>query len=158
MEELKSGSLQVVNFSTRDFKASIDINHLLKVISMPQLSQAPSAPEYVIGVLNLAGMIIDVIDLSLLLKVSSPKKYTLKTPILVCRNNDGYYFGLIVDEVEDIATVTKDMIQSEIGKFNKKIVSGAIKYKNHISLIINVNNLLDDNIDLSLKKSGKAHE
>lgn len=152
-ERTTAKTLQVVNFNTRDFKANIDIDHVIKVIAMPELSQAPAAPQYVIGLLNLAGMIIDVIDLSLLLNISTPTSYSTKIPILICKDKEGRYFGLIVEEVDEITTVTRDMIQLNIEKFNPKIVKGAIKYKDHISLMINVDNLLEEDINLTLYKS-----
>lgn len=146
-------NMQVVNFSTRDFQGSIDINNITKVISMPKLSLAPTGPDYVIGLVNLAGTVIPVIDLSLRLNVSSPDRYTINTPILVCKTLKGQQFGIIVNQVDDIASVTNEMIQDDISESGRnKLVTAAIKFKDSISLLINVNLLLDEDVENEFKQ------
>lgn len=152
MQGVAGKSMQVVNFRTRDFQGSINIDNLSKVISIPQLSLAPTGPDYVIGLVNLAGTVIPVIDLSVRLNVSTPDKYTVNTPIIICKTNKGQQFGVIVDQVDDIAIVTDDMIQNDVVESGKnKIVSAAIKFKDSISILINVNYVLDEHAVQELK-------
>src|SRR4051812_1937500 len=112
---INNKTIQVLNFNTRDFQASIDIEHLLKVIALPLLYLSPESPDYVIGLMNLAGSVIPIIDLSTRLKASLPQTYTINTPIVICKDKKQNCFGLIVDGVSDIRNVTEDMIDRKVG-------------------------------------------
>lgn len=152
MQNLADNNMKVVNFNTRDFQGSIDIDRISKVISLPKLTLAPTGPDYVIGLLNLAGTVIPVIDLSMRLSVSNPLHYSIDTPILVCKTSQGQEFGILVESVDDIAKVTKEMIQTDVAESKKnQIVDAAIKFKDSISLLINVNYLLDEDATQELK-------
>ncbi|HTM63030.1 MAG TPA: chemotaxis protein CheW [Gammaproteobacteria bacterium] len=132
---------KAINFRTRDFMGSIDIENVIKIIAIPDLNIIPEGPEYIVGMFNLAGKIIPVVDLSMLLKTSQPKQYSTTTPIIICRNNSGNEFGILVDAVSDISDVTENMV--EAAKENgQHIINGEIKYENNISLLIDVNRIL----------------
>lgn len=133
---------QFISFRTRDFNASIDINAVTKVIALPKLNYALGAPDYVIGMVNIAGTIIPVIDLAMRLNVSQPDKYTINTPILICRNSSNQMMGLIVDGVDDVMTVTEDQIQADVDRMDKRFVRGVVKRDGYLSLIIDVENII----------------
>lgn len=143
-------TIQVVNFSTHEFHGSIDIRYVTKVIALPRLDPAPSSPEYMVGLLNIAGTIIPVIDLSMRLNMSRPKHYDLNTPILICKNNDNKQFGLIVESVYEIEDVSNEMIQvSNLDGVDHKFVEGAIKHKDAISILLNIDAISRESDDHS---------
>jgi purine-binding chemotaxis protein CheW len=146
-ELIKQKSLQVINFSTRDFQACIDINNLVKVISLPQLNITPEGPDYNIGLMNMAGTIIPVIDLCMRLNASKPKQYSIYQPILICKDKQNQFFGLIVDKVEGITTVLPGMLQKNVNNTSEStFVSGMIILEGGISLLINVENMLNEKV------------
>lgn len=137
-----AGVHQFVNFTTRDFNGCIDVGCVTKVVALPTLSYSPGSPDYVIGLLNLAGEIIPVIDLSMRLAVSAPEKYTINTPILICQNARQQKMGLVVDTVDDIKTVKDELIQYDVDNIDKRFVDGMIKLDGGIALIINIDSII----------------
>ncbi len=140
-------SLQVINFNTRDFRASIDIQHLVKVIALPRLMPSPDSPDYVVGLMNVAGCAVPVIDLALRLNTSTPKSYTISTPILICKTSGQQALGVLVEEVVDVGKVNPDMIEQHVSAMaDVKIIERVIKYGALISLLINVDVLLPQQV------------
>ena len=135
--------LNVINFSTHDFHGSIDINNLVKVIAIPALSLAPDGPDYIVGLINYSGNIIPVIDLTMRMQTGELKKYSLSTPMMICKLKNKQMFGIVVDKVDDICLVTSEMLQANVTQKHDDLVSGAIKYDGHISLIFDVEKLLE---------------
>lgn len=144
--QVNDKTMQVVNFSTRDIRGSIEISYVSKVIAIPRISPAPSGPPYMIGLLNIAGEIIPVIDLSMRLLMSNPSRYEINTPILVCRNDKNKLFGLVVEQVYQIESINEKMIQKEnLEGMDHQFVIGAIKYENSISVLLDINAVTDIN-------------
>lgn len=144
---VENNTIQVVNFNVCDFNGSIDIHQLSKVIALPQLSATPAGPEYLIGLVNLAGKVIPVVDLSILLKMNRKPHYTINTPVMICSNQQCGLFGMIVDNIDDIAVVNKDMMQRDVSRpASKKYIIGAIKFDHGISLLINTDELIGDEV------------
>lgn len=143
MEKVNHNSpLSVVNFSTRDFHGSIDINSLLKVISLPNIEPTPTGPAYMVGLINLAGQVVPIIDLSMRMNMSMPERYTIDTPIIICKRKDGRLFGMIVESIIGITDVDQAFIEYDANTKYHGLVTAAIRYEDHISLLINTDELL----------------
>jgi len=69
----------------------------------------PHTPSYVLGVINLRGAVLPIIDLSARLGMK-PTEPTIRHVIIVAQVRDKVV-GLLVEAVSDILTVTDDNIQ-----------------------------------------------
>lgn len=81
----------------------IPISAVVQIVGVQPITEIPDAPYYAKGVINLRGAIIPVIDVRLRLgKVEAA--YNDRTCIIVTSTRDKSY-GLVVDEVEEVADV-----------------------------------------------------
>lgn len=69
----------------------------------------PHAPPYVLGVINLRGAVLPIVDLSARLGMT-PADPTVRHVIIVAQVKS-QVVGLLVDAVSDILTITDDKIQ-----------------------------------------------
>ena len=69
----------------------------------------PHAPSYVLGVINLRGVVLPIVDMSLRLGMK-PAEPTVRHVIIVAQVGSKVV-GLLVDAVSDILTVTDDNMQ-----------------------------------------------
>jgi len=69
----------------------------------------PHAPHYVLGVINLRGAVLPIIDMSMRLGMK-PAEPTVRHVIIVAQVGEKAV-GLLVDAVSDILTVTDDNVQ-----------------------------------------------
>ncbi len=77
-----------------------------RIIPLSALHPVPNGPDYLQGILGLAGDCVPVIDLARRLGIARAAPYTLDTPLLVCRRQ-GRVGALAVDQVLGVSEVTE---------------------------------------------------
>jgi len=92
---------QVVCFKCGQQNLAVDIGHVREIIRLVAITSIPDAPEAILGVINLRGVVIPVVDLQAKLRFGRTKR-TLSTPIIVV-SLAGKQVGLVVDEVREVA-------------------------------------------------------
>ncbi len=142
---LKDEYDQVVGFMLKDELFGIDILNVEEIIKPVDFTYVPNTKEFVMGVVNLRGKIIPIVDLRL--KFSLEKKpITADTRIIVTRL-DEYTVGFIVDKIERVYYIGKKDIEpapSNIPQTIEKYVKGVGKMDNKIMTLLNIENLLKE--------------
>ncbi|MCB1174344.1 MAG: purine-binding chemotaxis protein CheW, partial [Leptospiraceae bacterium] len=109
---LGSGQQHVV-FVIEKEEYCIDILQVQEIIRMTPVTWLPHRPPWIIGVLNLRGEIIPVIDLRI--KFGLPKKeYTRFTRILIGQLSDKQV-GVVVDAVNEVISLQSGQIDAAPG-------------------------------------------
>ena len=100
-QRARSGpSSQALFFSVPHVLLCLPLESVHKVLAMVALQEVPDAPRHVIGLLNLAGEAVPVVDLCLLLR-RPHFEYSVDTPILLCERN-GRRCGVVVEAVSGV--------------------------------------------------------
>lgn len=149
---LQGRSIQALHFVAQDIRFCMDIQYVLRVISLVALQPVPQAPNYMQGVMNLGGEGVPVIDLALRLGLQNTQPYTLNTPIVLCTDGTRRA-GIIVEKVLGIADVRETELQMN-GFFREQTFafSGVINVDDELSMLLDLRRLLD--VDLSGKETG----
>lgn len=134
--------ISVLRFELPGISGCIDLEYLVKVLLIPHLSPVPGGRPYLIGLMNLAGNSVPVIDLALRLKIPRTKKYTLETSVLLC-TADTDTIGLIVDKVHGLTTIlTQDIQISEERDTAHSLFAGTVIIDNKLTYLINFRNVI----------------
>ena len=126
-------------FRVVDDELGIAIDYVIEIISMQSITMVPELPGYMIGVINLRGTIIPVMDARL--RFSQPAaEYDERTCIIVIQLNDTQ-LGLVVDTVEEVLIISDDKIvdppNSERGSSGaSQYVKGIVKLPSGIKQIV----------------------
>lgn len=81
----------------------VEIAHVKEIVGVPHISSIPEMPEYVVGVVNLRGSVIPVIDLRIRFHI--PKlEYTDRTATVIVSHKK-HLFGLVVDTVVEVLDI-----------------------------------------------------
>ena len=78
-----------------------------EVIGFPELTPIPQAPAYFLGMMNLRGQVISVVDLRIKLGVKGTKG--AETSVIIIDLGE-HFLGLVVDSVNSVISPTKDEI------------------------------------------------
>ncbi|MHA2497394.1 MAG: chemotaxis protein CheW [Candidatus Hodarchaeales archaeon] len=139
----------VFQLGVEKFGAPID--KVKEVIAIKEITPLPRAPKYVLGVMNLRGVICTVMDLSRRLDARRMEMKTssvTEKPIAVIVEVGKGILGLAVDSVESITSIPFDCIEPNLSMVKKEVyapfLSGVAKMSD-TELII----LLDLNIVFS---------
>ncbi|EKD27905.1 MAG: hypothetical protein ACD_79C00503G0002 [uncultured bacterium] len=110
IDDMSDISSQFINFQVGKEFYALEIINVLEIIKVPKISFLPSAGKYILGLINLRGNIIPVVNTHKLFGVSA-----LTTPdkariiiVLVERST----IGFLVDGVSQVIELNKDKIDS----------------------------------------------
>ncbi|SFC91564.1 chemotaxis protein CheW [Clostridium uliginosum] len=127
----------------------IEIKYVTEIIGIQSITEIPELPEYIIGIINLRGKIIPVMDVRARFK-KELRDYNDRTCIIVIHIKDTS-IGLIVDSVSEVTLIPEGNIvpPPEINKsYKNRYISGIGKVCDEVKLILNCDKLLnDDEVD-----------
>ncbi len=102
---------EIVSFRVRGQDFCIDIGHVREIRGWSPTTILPHAPDFVIGVMNLRGNVIPVVDLSQRLGLGRTEP--TERHVIVITNFGRGTVGLLVEAVSDIMTLApEDMRQT----------------------------------------------
>ncbi len=109
VKSLSQGARELIAFRIGDQEFCVNIMSVREIRGWTQATPMPHAPPYVMGVINLRGAVLPIIDMSarLGMKVAEP---TARHVIIVAQVKSKVV-GLLVEAVSDILTITEDSIQ-----------------------------------------------
>lgn len=100
---------ELIAFRIGDQEFCVDIMSVREIRGWTPATALPHAPGYVLGVINLRGAVLPIIDLSSRLGMK-PADPTARHVIIVAQVHHKVV-GLLVDAVSDILSVTSENIQ-----------------------------------------------
>lgn len=142
-------SIQLSCFYLEDTLCGLDISIVQEINQDLQITKVPLAPDYVVGIMNLRGQIVTVVDQSRKIGFD-PSTITDESRVIIV-NSQNEHIGLLVDRVTDVLTTPiKDIadppsnIKGAQGKFFKGVVHTA---KNEILALLDVEAVLAEELD-----------
>lgn len=109
---IDAGSKQVLTFTLGDETYGVDILRVQEIRGWSPVTRIPQAPSHVLGVLNLRGSIVPIVDMRMRFNLERAE-YTPLTVIIVLSVQSSMGrrdFGVVVDGVSDVIDVpTQDV-------------------------------------------------
>lgn len=119
------------------------VSKVINILELQEITKVPKAPDYMVGVINLRGMVLPVIDTRIKFNMS-PTEFTDNTCIVVMdleTNNEIIHVGALVDSVEAVHEINTSDIQPSpsIGNtFKSEFISGVVKFKDTFVMILDL--------------------
>ncbi|MBB4288034.1 purine-binding chemotaxis protein CheW [Rhizobium leguminosarum] len=104
-----SETLEIIAFRLHDQEFCVRTTTIREIRGWGLATPIPHAPSDVIGVMNLRGTVIPIIDLAYKLGMKSTEAN--ERSAIVVAEIHGMATGLVVDRVSDILTITADLLQ-----------------------------------------------
>ena len=126
--------VELATFYIGDALCGMDILKVQEINKLMQMTKVPQAPEYVLGILNLRGQIVTILDLGK--KLGLGETDISKDPRNIIVNSAGGHVGLLVRRISDV--VTADMERRERAPANMSGIQGEFftgVYKTNDNLI-----------------------
>jgi len=134
--------VQLVGFIIGDEEYAVPILSIQEIIKPFTWTRVPQVPPYVLGVFNLRGAVIPLIDLRLKFGLP-PKKQSDDTRFIVMRHGDDVA-GFVIDRLTMAIRIKKDHIGPPPDTVNGEdtIIEGVGKQADKIITILKVDKLL----------------
>ena len=101
--------VELATFYVGDVLCGMDILKVQEINRQMDLTRVPQAPEYVLGVLNLRGRIVTIIDLANKLGLSTTQLTEESRNIIV--NSQEEHIGLLVGAIADVVPASWDKVE-----------------------------------------------
>ncbi len=108
MSDHTSGQLVVFSLGTEEY--ALPISYVHEIIRWTEPRAVASEDPSVCGVISLRGKILPVFDLATRLGLTSARSDRAKIVIV---ERDGSMAGVVVDDVEEVLTVTEDQLDKD---------------------------------------------
>ena len=146
---------KMVTFSLADKDYAIDIMYVKEIAKAGRFTYVPNTLPFVLGVYNLRGEIIPILDLRLFFSIDVPKRDEKKLENLLILTLDDQTFGLVVDKIDKVVGVQKSTIQPPHPLFadiNIKYISGVVENNSRLYVLLDILRIFGS------KDSGEAKE
>ncbi len=142
IDEESEDIMQLVGFVVGNEEYAIPILAIQEIIKPIVYTRVPSTPDYVLGVFNLRGNVLPLIDLRRKFHLRSQNE-TSDTRYIVMRDEDNIA-GFVIDKLtEAIRIKTSDVdLAPETIRQDKGLIAGIGKRKDSILTILKVDQLL----------------
>lgn len=143
--ELKEMGTQIelATFYLNDALFGMNILRVQEINKNMQRTKVPHAPEYVLGIINLRGRIVTIVDLKRKLGLDSAVQRDENRNIIVdCQDE---YTGLLVDRIADVVPVDSSKIlppPSNVRGAQGRFFDGVFKTDQGLIAVLNVEEVL----------------
>lgn len=137
-----SETLEIIAFRLHDQEFCVKTTTIREIRGWAPSTPIPHAPADVIGVMNLRGSVIPIIDLAQKLGMKSAVA-TERSAIVVAEVHN-MVIGMLVDQVSDILTIPSNQVQPvpEISaSFDKSFSEGIIANENGMICFLNLSKM-----------------
>lgn len=126
-----------------------NVAHVLHILDVPEITKMPNSPDYVLGVMNLRGQVLPVIDPHPRFKIV-PQETTKDTCVVVLeisRDDEKFQLGSLVDSVQEVVEINDEQIlpPPELGtQYNSRYIDGVIQQGEKFILILNITQVFSE--------------
>ncbi len=146
-EEKRSASaidFKMVSFSLSGKDYAIDIMKVKEIAKAGHFTYVPNTLPFVLGVYNLRGEIIPIIDLRLFFNINVPEHDDNVLENMLIVNVGEQFFGVVVDEIDKVVGVQKNGIQPPhplFGDINIKYISGVVEAQRRLYVLLDIDKI-----------------
>jgi purine-binding chemotaxis protein CheW len=137
--------LQWVTYKLGEETYGINVMQVQEVLRYTEIAPVPGAPEYVLGIINLRGNVVTVIDTRS--RFGLPASDISDNSRIVIIESDDQVVGIMVDSVAEVVYLRSSEIDSapNVGtEESAKFIQGVSNRDGQLLILVDLNKLLSD--------------
>lgn len=158
-ENLAVIDYKMVTFSLAGKDYAIDIMKVKEIAKAGRFTYVPNALPFVLGVYNLRGEIIPIVDLRLFFNIEVPeRKYDDIENMLIVTIGE-QIFGIVVDEIDKVVGIQKSTINPPhplFGDINIKYIQGVVEVNNRLYILLDIDRIFGSKADAKAAEDAAA--
>ena len=146
--EMEAGTDQYLTFMLGDEEYGVDILRVQEIRGWDSATAIPNAPDYVLGVVNLRGVVVPIFDLRKRFNQENVEftPETVTVVVKVQHEKGERTIGMVVDAVSDVYNITAENINSapEVGgSVNMEFIKGLATINDAMIILLDVDELIN---------------
>lgn len=149
MEENNAvSSKQYVTFCLADELFGVEVNRTREILSVVAVTSVPQTPDYMLGVINLRGQVVPVVDmrLKLGLPASDVNQDTCIIVVEVLVDDESIVVGALADAVREVLEIRSDAIEPppRLGtKLKTEFIKGMGKVDEEFLILLDIDKVFN---------------
>jgi len=137
---------------------AIDIGLTKEIVTMRPITPIPETEDYVLGVMNLRGNLVPVLDLRKRLRAGSDSAASARGQAdirIIIARVDGKQTGLVVDGASEVIRVTDEMVESPpdvITEIGADYIGGIINLRDRFITVLDLDRALKGDVTHELEE------
>ncbi|MGE5396819.1 MAG: chemotaxis protein CheW [Chitinophagales bacterium] len=143
MSTVLADEIQIVVFGLDKEEYGVDISRVQEIIRVPAITALPGTPEYVLGVTNLRGSIIPIVDTRK--KFGRANIEISDEARVIVQEINGNKVGLIVDDVREVVKISVNQVvpADNVGiGIRADYLFGVVRYDDRLLILLDVDKIL----------------
>lgn len=151
-QEEAADAKQILVFSLDEPRYALPLSAVERVVRAVEITPLPKAPEFVLGVINVQGQVIPVVDIRQRLQLPT-HRVALDDRFILARTEQRRV-ALLVDSVPGIHELTdEELVSAEQVLPGMEYIHGLVKLKDGLVLICDLDQFLSFNDEQKLKEA-----
>jgi purine-binding chemotaxis protein CheW len=147
IEVLPEEEIRICLFTIGEDNYAIPVELLTEIIISQKIFPVPTTPSHVLGVINLRGNIVPIVDIrpALLLPLKSAP-----SQIAIVKQG-AITLGIVVDNVSEVVGVPETSVQAipadfgaQAGKNRSRFLTGIVQREQNVAALLNIERILEE--------------
>jgi purine-binding chemotaxis protein CheW len=137
--------IQLVTFRLKDETYGINVMQVQEVLRVTEIAPVPGAPDHVLGIVNLRGNVVTVIDTRT--RFGLPTTELDDSSRIVIIESEQQVVGILVDSVAEVVELRQSEIDSAPNVGNdesSRYIQGVATRADDLLIVVDLNKLLTD--------------
>ena len=137
--------IQLVGVKLGDEEYAIDVLKINTIIRSIEITIVPRMESYILGVMNLRGKVVPVIDLRVRFNLAKNDFDKATRIIVVNINNEN--IGFVVDEVTEVMRIKRSMVEPTpplVGSIGQEYILGICKYDSRLIMLLDIDRVINE--------------
>ena len=159
-EKLAVIDFKMITFSLAGKDYAIDIMKVKEIAKAGRFTYVPNVMPFVIGVYNLRGDIIPIIDFRLFFNIPVAERNNNDLENLLIITVGEQTFGAVVDEIHSVVGIQKDSIQPPhplFGDISIRYIYGVVESGKQLYILLDIDRIFTGKLNLDSKNALKAN-
>jgi len=143
--EFNDAVIQLVTFRLMDESYGINVMKVQEVLRVSEIAPVPGAPSFVLGIINLRGNVVTVIDTRS--RFGLPPHEVDNASRIIIIESEKQVVGILVDSVAEVVELRETEIDAapNVGsEESSRYIQGVVTQENRLLILVDLNKLLTD--------------
>ena len=142
---------QYLSFKLANEEYGVDILKVQEIKGWEGVTPIPNMPEYILGVINLRGTVVPIVDLRRFFHLETVPfgKTTVVIVVRVVDQSEKRTMGIVVDAVYDVHNIAKDELKPAPefgGACDAEFIKGLAMQESNMIIMLDIDRLMNDGI------------
>ncbi len=138
---------QMLFLSSQSYRFCMPIVEVERLVPLMEVQEVPQAPDYLVGIMNLYGEAVPVLDLALRMGITNDDNYSIQTPIILVSYKEKKC-ALIIDNIERVDQVYINQIRAEkLFSGGQHLIKATVVTGAETALLLDTERIIDIDMD-----------